>query len=121
MWWLFALAVLALLIVVFVLAKRELVTEADSERDEVLREKENWNRHKYMSAGDVTRETERLLKAVDARFADDASLRESLTEVIEEWSEVRIQAFQDRRSWVRRLDENGKDSNPPPESGEHFS
>ena len=90
-----------LVVVLMLVARRGIVDEAEAARMQLLQTRNAWEQEKYLSAADVDRERERLLLAVQDAFSE-GELREALSEVINEWSQVRIRAFHERRSWVRR-------------------
>ncbi len=51
---------------------------------------------------------EALLKAIDKKFKDDPEQAEDLKTLINDWAELRIKMFTDRRSWVRNPEKDKK-------------
>ena len=53
-----------------------------------------------MSYGEVQEVRRDLEKEIAEKF-EDQEKRDTLIEIVNEWAELRIKTFQDRRSWVR--------------------
>lgn len=98
--------VLILLVITFLYSRKEQVTKAKSNHESRQAEKESWSQEKVMEYGEVQSRKEALLKAVEEKFADDPGNANTLKEMIEEWAEMKIKIFTERRSWVRNPDKN---------------
>ena len=53
-----------------------------------------------MSYGEVQEVRSVLIKEIRDKFEEHEN-RDTLIEIVNEWAELRIKTFQDRRSWVR--------------------
>ncbi len=53
-----------------------------------------------MSYGEVQEIRGILMKDITEKF-EDHEKRDTLIDIVNEWAELRIKTFQDRRSWVR--------------------
>lgn len=98
--------VLILLVITFLYSRKEQVTKAKSNQESRKAEKESWSQEKVMEYGEVQSRKEALLKAVEEKFADDPGNANTLKEMIEEWAEMKIKIFTERRSWVRNPDKD---------------
>ncbi len=56
---------------------------------------------RYMSFRDV-QETQHALKRKIENSLEDGEHKELLLDIVTEWAQLRIKAFQDRRSWLRK-------------------
>jgi hypothetical protein len=64
-------------------------------------EKKSWSKEKYMSYGEVQEVRRALEKEIEEKF-EDQEKRNTLLDIVNEWAELRIKTFQNRRSWVRK-------------------
>ena len=62
-----------------------------------------------MTYGQVQQWREDLLNVLDENLGDKPDQRDQIKKIINDWADLKIKAFQDRRSWVRNP-EKGKAS-----------
>jgi hypothetical protein len=62
-----------------------------------------------MTYGQVQQRREDLLNVLDKNLGDKPDQRDQIKKIINDWADLKIKAFQDRRSWVRNP-EKGKAS-----------
>lgn len=98
--------VLILLVITFLVSRKEQVSKAKSNQESRKTEKESWSQEKVMEYGEIQSQKEALLKAVEEKFAGDPGNANALKEMIEEWADMKIKVFSDRRSWVRNPDKD---------------
>ena len=69
------------------------------ERDELA---ENDNR----SANDVDNQRNNMLKTLDDSIKDNPEQLDQIKHIVNDWADMKIKSFKDRRSWVRNPDED---------------
>ncbi len=100
--------VLILLLITFLFSRKEQVSKAESDKESRKTKKESWTQEKIMEYGEIQTKKEALLKAIDKKFKDDPEQAEDLKTLINDWAELRIKMFTDRRSWVRNPEKEKK-------------
>lgn len=92
--------IIIILAVVFYTRRKEHLEEVH--RDVAIKQEERqaWKEEKFMSYGEVQEVRSVLEKDITEKF-EDREKRDTLIEIVNEWAELRIKTFQDRRSWVR--------------------
>jgi len=100
--------VLILLLITFLFSRKEQVSKAESDKESRKTKKESWTQEKIMEYGEIQTKKEALLKAIDKKFKDDPEQAEDLKTLINDWAELRIKMFTDRRSWVRNPEKDKK-------------
>ena len=96
--------ILVILISVF-MSIRQRLAGAESDRTAKRAERESWGRESVVSYGQVQRLREDLIKSMEEKLADQPEHVEQLKEIINEWAELKMQSFRERRSWVRKPDQ----------------
>ena len=104
--------ILFLIIVLFILAlavfssRKEQASKADSKKEQVLQQREDYAQEDVMTYGQVQQRREDLLNVLDENLGDKPDQREQIKKIINDWADLKIKAFQDRRSWVRNPDKD---------------
>ena len=78
---------------------------AESEREQNISEKEELSHEEVTSYGQVQDRKSQLFDLIDENLAEHPEQSSQLKEIIEEWANLKIEAFQNRRSWVRATPE----------------
>ncbi len=78
---------------------------AESEREQNISEKEELSHEEVASYGQVQDRKSQLFDLIDENLAEHPEQSSQLKEIIEEWANLKIEAFQNRRSWVRATPE----------------
>ena len=78
---------------------------AESEREQNISEKEELSHEEVASYGQVQDRKSQLFGLIDENLAEHPEQSSQLKEIIEEWANLKIEAFQNRRSWVRATPE----------------
>ena len=47
-----------------------------------------------------------LIKAIEEKLGDDPEQVDQLKKIIDEWADLKVESFKDRRSWVRNPEKN---------------
>jgi hypothetical protein len=90
-------------------SRKEQASEADDRKDQVRQQKEDFAQEDVMTYGQVQQRREDLLNVLDENLGDKPDQRDQIKKIINDWADLKIKAFQDRRSWVRNP-EKGKAS-----------
>ena len=78
---------------------------AESEREQNISEKEELSHEEVASYGQVQDRKSQLFDLIDENLTEHQEQSSQLKEIIEEWANLKIEAFQNRRSWVRATPE----------------
>tara|TARA_B100000029_G_scaffold175311_1_gene172583 strand:- start:884 stop:1210 length:327 start_codon:yes stop_codon:yes gene_type:complete len=74
---------------------------AEKNRQQTLSEKEELSKEEIATYGQVQERKGQLLNLINDNLSEHPEESVQLTEIIEDWAELKIEAFQNRRSWVR--------------------
>ena len=94
------LVIIVILAVIFYSRRKENLDEVHKKVAIKQEEMKSWKEEKFMSYGEVQEVRSVLEKDITEKF-EDQEKRDTLIEIVNEWAELRIKTFQDRRSWVR--------------------
>ena len=95
---------LIILLIVFLLSKREQVSKAKSDKESLRTEKNTWSKEKVMEFSEIQSKREAMLLTIAKKFKDEPEQEKDLKEIINNWADLKIKIFTDRRSWVRNPD-----------------
>ena len=90
----------------FVHSRHKHFHTAKQQKEQIQQKKQTWKHEKFVSYGDVQTTRENLIKLVEEAFKDQPKKASQLKEIINEWADLRLQTFTERRSWVRRPGKN---------------
>jgi len=96
--------ILGIIAAVILAGRNRQLTHAKSKLTVKLAEREAWAEESVMSYDDVQQIRNNLIASVEEKFTDSKENEARLKEIINDWADLKIQAFQERRSWVRRPD-----------------
>ena len=98
---LFLIIVLVVLGMAVFSSRKEQASKADDRKDQVRQQKEDYAQEDVMTYGQVQQRREDLLNVLDENLEDKPDQRDQTKKIINDWADLKIKAFQDRRSWVR--------------------
>ena len=78
---------------------------AESKREQNISIKEELSQEEVATYGQVQERKNKLFELIDENLAEHPEQSSQLKEIIEEWANLKIEAFQNRRSWVRAAPE----------------
>ena len=78
---------------------------AESKRDQNISTKEELSQEEVATYGQVQERKNKLFDLIDKNLSEHPEQSSQLKEIIEEWANLKIEAFQNRRSWVRATPE----------------
>ncbi len=98
------IVIIVLVIVILALFSNRIKAykKADSIRSDIVEEHLKWSDKHQLTYGQIQDKKFALTKAVNEKFDDDTTEKEELINLIEDWAEFQIRAFEERRSWVRK-------------------
>ena len=71
-------------------------------------EKEELSREDVANYGQVQERKGQLLNLIESNLSQHPEESSQLKEIVEDWAELKIEAFQNRRSWVRAAPSKGE-------------
>ena len=80
---------------------KEKNTKAEQERQKSIAEKEEISKEEIATYGQVQERKNQLLGLINDNLSEHPKESDQLKEIVEDWAELKIEAFQNRRSWVR--------------------
>ena len=101
---LFLLIVLVVLFLAVFSSRKEQASAADNIKDAVQKEKQGFAEEDIMTYGQVQQRREELISVLDDNLSDRPEQRDQIKRIVNDWADLKIKAFQDRRSWVRNPD-----------------
>ncbi len=101
---LFLIIVLVVLALAVFSSRKEQASKADNRKDQVLQQREDYANEDVMTYGQVQQRREELISVLDDNLSDRPEQRDQIKRIVNDWADLKIKAFQDRRSWVRNPD-----------------
>ena len=93
--------ILAVLVYAMINNSQEKSLTAEKQKEQIAAEKENISNEEIATYGQVQERKKQLLSLIDSNLSEHPDESKQLKEIIEDWAELKIEAFQNRRSWVR--------------------
>ena len=93
--------ILAVIVYAIVSHNQEKSSVAEQSRQEIMAEKEEVSKEEIATYGQVQERKGQLLSLINDNLSEHPEESAQLTEIIEDWADLKIEAFQYRRSWVR--------------------
>ena len=76
-------------------------SDAEKNREQTLAEKEEIAKEEIATYGQVQERKSQLFNLIESNLSDHPEESKQLKEIIEDWADLKIEAFENRRSWVR--------------------
>jgi len=76
-------------------------SDAEKNREQTLAEKEEISNEEVATYGQVQERKGQLFSLIESNLSDHPEESKQLKEIIEDWANLKIEAFENRRSWVR--------------------
>tara|TARA_B100000519_G_scaffold57352_1_gene47933 strand:+ start:1345 stop:1671 length:327 start_codon:yes stop_codon:yes gene_type:complete len=93
--------ILAVLIYAMINNSQEKRLSAEKQKERIAAEKAENSNEEIATYGQVQDRKKQLLSLIEANLSDHPDESEQLKKIVEEWANLKIEAFQNRRSWVR--------------------
>ena len=83
------------------------VKEVEERQTQYTREREAMADHDNRSASEVDDDRNAMIKTLESSITDHPEQLKKMKNIINDWADMKIKSFKDRRSWVRNPDEDG--------------
>ena len=82
------------------------VKEVELLQSKFEKEKNDLAEHDNRSSNDVDKQRNEMLKTLDDSIKENQEHLEKIKHIVNDWADMKIKSFKDRRSWVRNPDED---------------
>ena len=82
------------------------VKEVELRQSKFEKEKNELAEHDNRSSNDVDKQRNEMLKTLDDSIKENQEHLEKIKHIVNDWADMKIKSFKDRRSWVRNPDED---------------
>ena len=93
--------ILAVLVYAMINNSQEKRLSAEKQKERIAAENAENSNEEIATYGQVQDRKKQLLSLIEANLSDHPDESEQLKKIVEEWANLKIEAFQNRRSWVR--------------------
>ena len=93
--------ILAVLVYAMINNSQEKRLSVEKQKERIAAEKEENSNEDIATYGQVQERKKQLLSLIEANLSDHPDESDQLKKIVEEWANLKIEAFQNRRSWVR--------------------
>ena len=99
--------IIILIIMVYALSEhwKEKKSDAEKTREQNLAIKDEISNEEVATYGQVQERKKQLFNVIDNNLEEHPEESKQLKDIIEDWANLKIEAFQNRRSWVRATPE----------------
>ena len=81
------------------------VQEIEKRQSQFTRERQAMAEHDNKSASEVDEDRKSMIETLEASITDQPEQLDKMKTIINDWADMKINSFKDRRSWVRNPDE----------------
>ena len=81
------------------------VKEVEDRQTQYTRERKAMAEHDNKSASEVDNDRNAMIETLEASITDQSEQLEKMKNIINDWADMKIKSFKDRRSWVRNPEE----------------
>lgn len=82
------------------------VEEVENRQTQFSRERQQIADHDNRSSSEVDEDRNKMIKTLEESITDHPKQLEQMKEIINDWADMKIKSFKDRRSWVRNPEES---------------
>ena len=95
--------IIALIIIGFAItwSNQGQVREVELRQSQYAKERDELAEHDNRSANDVDNQRNDMLKTLDDSIKDNPEQLDQIKHIVNDWADMKIKSFKDRRSWVR--------------------
>ena len=94
--------VIAVIVLAIFASRKNQMKGAEQNRETEQTEKETFANEDILSYGQVQERKRELIDAIETNLADKPEQLAQLKQIINDWAELKVKSFLDRRSWVRK-------------------
>ena len=81
------------------------VQEIEQKQSQHTRDRQAMAKHDNKSASEVDEDRNSMIETLEASITDQPEQLDKMKTIINDWADMKIKSFKDRRSWVRNPDE----------------
>jgi len=81
------------------------VQEIEQKQSQHTRDRQAMAEHDNKSASEVDEDRNSMIETLEASITDQPEQLDKMKTIINDWADMKIKSFKDRRSWVRNPDE----------------
>jgi dihydroorotate dehydrogenase len=104
------IVILAVIIYAMINNNQKKRENAETNNQRMVAEKEQMSNEEIATYGQVQERKGQLLDLIEANLSDHPEESTQLKEIIDDWANLKIEAFENRRSWVRNPHEKDTSS-----------
>ena len=93
--------ILAVLLYAMINNSREKRLDAKRQKERMVAEKAENTSEEIATYGQVQERKKQLMSLIESNLSEHPEESRQLKEIIEEWANLKVAAFENRRSWVR--------------------
>lgn len=82
------------------------VKEVEERQTKYTRERQIIAEHDNKSAAEVDADRNAMIETLESSITDQPEQLEKMKSIINDWADMKIKSFKDRRSWVRNPEED---------------
>ena len=102
------LLIIALIIIGFAItwSNQGQIKEVESRQSDFAKKRDEIADHDNQSEIEVNEQRNEMLKTLDESIKDNQEQLDKIKDIINDWANMKIKSFKNRRSWVRNPDED---------------
>ena len=81
------------------------VKEVEDRQTQYTRERQAMAKHDNKSASEVDNDRNAMIETLETSITDQPEQLDKMKTIINDWADMKIKSFKDRRSWVRNPEE----------------
>ena len=93
--------ILAVLLYALINNSQEKSLDAKRQKERLVAEKAENSSEEIATYGQVQERKKQLMSLIESNLSEHPEESRQLKEIIEEWANLKVEAFENRRSWVR--------------------
>lgn len=93
--------ILAVLLYAMINNSQEKRLNAKRQKERIVAEKAENSSEEIATYGQVQERKKQLMSLIESNLSEHPEESRQLKEIIEEWANLKVEAFENRRSWVR--------------------
>ena len=93
--------ILAVILYAMVTNNQSKSKKAEELREQIIAEKETISKEEVATYGQVQDRKNQLIKVIDSSLSAHPEESNQLKSIIDEWANLKVESFENRRSWVR--------------------
>lgn len=97
--------ILIIMIAAMLAGRQRGLHHIESHKESIEAEKDAWAEESVLSFEAVQLLRQELIDAVHGRLVDHPEDEELLKQIINDWADLKIESYEERRSWVRSPDQ----------------